>query len=93
MYGFTCLPLVFLDIFTHRFVLTKMTLKTPMKRKIPHNDQNEESDPAENGHDETKKNSSNSVNLSDTDKEKGNFSNFNISKSTIKKLKGLFLDF
>jgi len=70
-----------------------MTLKTPMKRKIPHNDQNEESDPTENGHDETKKNSSNSVNLSDTDKEKGNFSNFNISKSTIKKLKARNVDF
>ena len=66
-----------------------MKLKIPTKRKIPHKDQNEDSDPAENGHDETKQtDSSSAVNLSDADKEKGKFSNFAISKNTIQKLKG-----
>lgn len=66
-----------------------MKLKIPTKRKIPNKDQTEDTDPAENGHDETKQTeSSSSVNLSDTDKEKGKFSNFSISKNTIQKLKG-----
>ena len=66
-----------------------MKLKIPTKRKIPNKDQSEESDPAENGHDETEKtDSSSSVNISDADKEKGKFSNFAISKNTIQKLKG-----
>jgi hypothetical protein len=50
-------------------------------------------DEQENVIDEIKngeKSSSTHIHLSDADKEKGNFKHFNISKKTIKKLKGKF---
>ncbi len=44
----------------------------------------------ENGHDETDKSDSTNVNVTDADREKGNFKHFKISKRTIQKLKGNF---
>ena len=47
----------------------------------------------ENGNGETtseEKPSSSSIHLTDEDREKGNFKNFNLSKKTIKKLKGKY---
>ncbi len=49
-----------------------------------------------NGNDETineEKISSSNMHITDEDKEKGNFKNFNISKKTIKKLKGKIKSF
>ena len=68
---------------SHHLLSKRMKLKTQTPMAV--------NDEQENGIDETKnkeKSSSTNIHLTEEDKEKGNFKHFNISKRTIKKLKG-----
>jgi hypothetical protein len=68
-------------------------MKIKKQKRTPVNDeqQQDETIPETNGHDEnTDSNnmSTPSINLTDSDKDKGNFKHFKISKKTVQKLKG-----
>jgi len=72
-----------------------MNLKQQNKMVV-NNEQDETDSQQENGNDEMnngEKSSSKNVHVTDDDKEKGNFKNFNISKKTIQKLKDRNVDF
>lgn len=73
---------------SHHLLLDK---KKKKKMKLRKQDKMVVNDEHENGIDEIKndeKSSSSNMHLTDADKEKGNFKHFNISKKTMKKLKG-----
>ena len=92
---FALLPLSDLIIDIARTTETRRnplsTMKLKKSTKTPVNGETKEGNiPSENGHDEKKNGTQTAptfIHLSDAEKEKGNFQNFNISKKTIQKLK------